>query len=984
MRKQMLITTVIFTLILTAQLSAAQLPNLALQAKVSASSEYSGDYMAKWAIDGKIPVSLSRMDIKEAWCVRGTDGLHGEFILTWPNPIEISEIIYFGRTGWLVEECFKDYQVYLDGAATPVKEGVLKMLHGPQRIAIGKTTAKKVRIKFLTAYPGAVNPGASEIAVFCESPTDKQLDEMLIAPEERTPESKTMRSELLAGKMGFEDILVVKRHAMNISHVYVYHAEGYQTGGGLYVYSPGKDGEQFRCIVDSSEGMICTADLSYDGKKVVFAWKRGGLKLCNPQQMLDDIDRSVPDNNYQIYTVNIDGTDLKRLTGGASNNLDPSWLPDGGIVFISDRKPAYAYCYVVTSPVVYRMDGDGENQKRLSANYLMDFTPSVLNDGRIIYTRWEYVDRAACPIQSLWTLNPDGTGLTGFYGNRVIAPGTFMDAQPVPGTNNVIATATNHNGPCRGGIVLIDPAKGANAKEALRNLTPEIDIYKYSNGMYGNGMSGPYEKPFPIGQDRYLVTSAGKLQLKNFKGATATLLNTDMGLGYYSAQPIQPTKCPPLITGTPMDHSAVLAKDGSVSGATATIFLRDVYHGLEPKVIRGQIKQIAVVQEIEKSTHSPQINVCLDGNGYRNIAAFGFQFPLVSCGATYAPKRLWGFAEVAEDGSAAFRVPAEVPIYFLALDAEGRAIQRMRSFTHLMPGEVQGCVGCHADRNSAAPKMASRKVTKANLQNLTKPKWGVTGFRYDQVVQPVLDKHCIECHNERKQLGGVDLTGDKTDFFSVSYDILARKGTQGERRFLEHGSVVGPAGKASRGMSPYTEWIWTINGAGGNILEIEPGRWGSPASKLAEIIRSGHPDKNGKPRINLPDADRRDVYIWIDLNVPYYGTSSSNHKNRLGSRRMYPYELDGILKEVASRRCNDCHQGNIPTKFYTRMLKPENNSFLLAPLASSSGGTEKCGQPIFKSKNDPDYKKIMDVFNPIQELLKKLPRADMLPYESTK
>ena len=144
---------------------------------------------------------------------------------------------------------------------------------------------------------------------------------------------------------------------------------------------------------------------------------------------------------FNLYMINIDGTGLTQLTDGTYNNLDPCWLPDGGIAFISDRKPAYAYCYVVTSPVLYRMDSDGSNQKRLSANYLMDFTPSVLEDGRIIYTRWEYVDRPACPIQSLWAINPDGTGLAGFYGNRVLSPGTFMDAQPVPGTNRIVATA---------------------------------------------------------------------------------------------------------------------------------------------------------------------------------------------------------------------------------------------------------------------------------------------------------------------------------------------------------------------------------------------------------------------------------------------------------------------------------------------------------------------------------------------------------------
>jgi len=272
-------------------------------------------------------------------------------------------------------------------------------------------------------------------------------------------------------------------------------------------------------------------------------------------------------------------------------------------------------------------------------------------------------------IQSLWAINPDGTGLTGYYGNRVISPGTFMDAQPVPGTNNVIATATNHNGPCRGGIVLIDPSKGANAKEALTNLTPEVEIFRYS-GVFGNGLTGPYEKPFPLGDDRYLVSSNGRLQLRSFAGDRVTLLRPERGLGYYCAQPIRETEVPPMLTGGPMDREAIFAEDGSVSGAWATVFVRDVCEGLEPHVKRGDIKQIAVVQEIEKSTHSPQNNITLDGHGKRNIAVFGFQFPLVSCGATYAPKRLWGFADVKADGSAAFRVPAEVPIYFMALDAE--------------------------------------------------------------------------------------------------------------------------------------------------------------------------------------------------------------------------------------------------------------------------------------------------------------------------
>jgi hypothetical protein len=294
-----------------------------------------------------------------------------------------------------------------------------------------------------------------------------------------------------------------------------------------------------------------------------------------------------------------------------------------------------------------------------------------------------------------------------------------------------------------------------------------------------------------------------------------------------------------------------------------------------------------------------------------------------------------------------------------------------------MPGEVQGCVGCHADRNSATSLGTGRLAMRGPVQPLGQPDWGVKGFSYQEVVQGVFDRNCVQCHNERQQDGNVDLSGDMTDFFNVSYDVLCRTGTQGQWDWIRHGSPSGPDFDKVRGMSPYTEWIWTINGAGHNTLEIAPRRWGSPASKLAEIIRTGHPDEDGNPRVNVPDDDRRRVYLWLDLNVPYYGTSSSNHKARLGSRRMLPLDLDATLDEVATRRCASCHQEGIPRQFYTRVMKPENNSFLLAPLARQAGGTQACSQPVFLSKDDPDYQKILATFAPIHALLRERPRADM-------
>jgi len=948
--------------------------NLAATAHVSAGNEYDANYLAKFAVDGSVPRLLSGEDRRAAWVVRGqATGFKGDFTLWWDQAVDVSEIVYFGRTAMIVEECFKDYEVYLDDAQQPIVRGTFEMKHGPQRIRVPKTRVRRLTLKFLSAYTSRYNPGASEIAVFSSPAGDELLAAFDLPRSERTSAARKLADDLYAGKMGFRDVLVIHRHHLRLSHVYTYHVEGYRGGGGLYVFTPGPDGGELRRLVDSSEGEIIDCDLSYDGRQVVFSWKRGGQEMAQPHRTVDEVDRSVSDHNYQVYRINLDGTGLTQLTGGPHNNLNACWLPDGGVAFISDRKPAYAYCFVTTSPVLYRMDRDGRNQRRLSANYLMDFTPSVLSDGRIIFTRWEYVDRPACPIQSLWSINPDGTALAGYYGNRVLAPGTFMDAQPIPATQKILCLATNHNGDCRGGVCVVDRSEGVNARAAVRNVTPEVDIYRVG-GVYGNGLSGPYEKPFPIDDGRYLVSKGGTLQLRDYDGSGVALLHPTEGMGYYSAQPVRSVPCPPAISTVRLDESVKLSEDGSVSGSWAVIVLQDVYRGLEPHVRRGAVKQICVVQEIEKSTFTPLIHEVPTGKGYAANTAFGYQFPLVSCGATYSPKKVCGLADVAEDGSACFKVPSEVPIYFMALDAEGRAVQRMRTFTHLMPGEIQGCVGCHADRSEQAPRPMNDLALMRTPQELKPPEWGLKGFLYPEVVQPVWDKYCVECHNARSHPRGIDLSADKTDFFNVSYDVLARMGTMGQSRPQQHNARID---SGEEGQSPYTSWIWTINGTERNIHQIEPNTWGSPASKLAEIIRGGHPDQQGKPRVNVAEEDRRRVYLWIDLNVPYYGTSASNHPGRMGSRRMLPPELEPVLSEVSSRRCAGCHPSGVPRTFYTRMIKPENNGFLLAPLAISAGGTEACGQPVFATKDDADYRRILEVFHSVRELLKRQPRADM-------
>jgi hypothetical protein len=919
--------------------------NLSLKAGISANSEYSKDYKAQFVADGYIPDAGGKNDPGHAWCVQGTTHKTGaDLTFEWDKPVVVAEIIYYGRTSWFLNECWKDYEIYHDDEQKPLVTGRFKMSHGPQRITLPEPRRiRKILLRFTSSY-GGYNPGASEVQIFSVSPTAEDLKKInKIARLRGDPfyksdtemeakiQSRRLAEDFRKGGLGFRSLVVVHRHAIQPTHVYTYHNEGFSPGGGLYVFTPDEDEGKLRELVAAPEGQILDCDVSYDGTEILFSWRKSKGEF------------------YQLYRINVDGTGLRQITDGGSYNFNGCWLPDGDIAFLSTRKPAFAYCWTSPVGVLYRMVANGENVRRISANYLNDFTPSLMNDGRIIYGRWEYVDRPAIPIQSLWTINPDGTNLGVYYGNRVLSPATFIEPRAIPGDTRVLCTMTAHNGPCRGAVGIIDPSLGVNAQQAIRNLTPEVDIGHVDRGS-GNHVRGPYESPYPLDQEHFLVSRGGTILLRDYDGTKqVVVLRGKDGMGFYNAQPIRPRSRPPIL-------SSLLPEN---TENWATVILQDVYNGLEPHIKRGEVRQICVVQEIEKSK--------MADTSYR---AFGFQFPVVSCGATYAPKKVWGYVPVAEDGSAYFKVPAGLPLYFIAIDEHGQAVQRMRSFTNFMPGEVRSCIGCHEPRNNSPRRqnllMAFRQ-SAGRPQPPTIPEWGLRGFSYSHIVQPVLDRHCVSCHSGTTPPEGIDLSGDETDFFNISYEILARQGRPGE--------------------NPYTKWIPSFNGMEENILIITPKSWGSPASKLAEVVLKGHPDQYGKPRVDVDEAGRRRILAWIDLNVPYYGTSLSNYYQRKGCRQMIPPDFDSVLQRVARARCASCHGSDnkgivkIPRKVWLRITNPELNSFLLAPLAKSAGGTEACKTVVFESKEDPDYQAILKTFEPLRKMLVERPRMDMIDRE---
>jgi len=957
---------------------AAEPENLAPLATASASSEFSDLYLARFAVDGKIPGAGSgAADQGTAWCVnKAQSGDQGRFTLVWKQPVDLAEIIYWGRTAWFITECWKDYEVYLDDGKDPIVSGSLEKVHGPQSIKIPPTKVGKLTIKFLNSH-GGPNPGVTEIQVFGQALTNRQLVELakksgplasmpwidraepahvrrliddlaaVHGPAYSQASDHASRLDALerdAQATDDEDALdriheslaqlqrdvllfdvnklvVIKRHEITASHVYTYHYEGFQPGGGLDVISATDPQSEPLTLVESPTGQILDFDLSYDGRVVLFSW------------------RQTEDAGYHLWTVNVDGSGLKQLTDGVWHDYNACWLPDGDIAFLTTRAPQFAYCWHAPVGILHRMSPDGSNPRKLSANYLNDFTPAVLDDGRIIYSRWEYVDRPAIPIQSMWTLNPDGTGLSVYFGNRALSPGTFMEARSIPGTSKVVCTMTGHNGPTRGAIGVIDRARGVNAQAAIENITPDVPVPNVDQGNGNTDGSKQYSCPCPLDRERFLVSIRGPLLVRTFSGECQSLVldSPDDGMQYLNARPIRSRPRPPVISPGP------LAK----ADPWATVFLQDVYNGLGPFVERGEVTHVRVVREMQKT-------VRIDPS----LRAFGFQFPVISCGATYAGKTVLGDVPVNPDGSVAFRVPAEIPLYFMALDSQGRAVQRMRSFTHFMPGEVQGCIGCHDHRRRASPP-DPRFVFSSPPVELMPPEWGVGGFDYSRIVQPVLDEHCIECHNPIDHDRGIDLTGDKTDFFNVSYDVLARE-NQGRRG------------------SPYVNWIPTYNGHEQNILEVQPRTWGSYQSVLAQVVATGHPDENGQPRVDLDDDSRRRIFAWIDLNVPYYGSSETAYPDATGCRQILPVDLEKVLSEVAAGRCVECHaEGKFPRRAWLRITRPELNGFLLAPLSKAAGGTEKCGRAVFETTDDPDYQSILAAFDPIQRMLERTPRMDM-------
>jgi len=629
------------------------------------------------------------------------------------------------------------------------------------------------------------------------------------------------------------------------------------------------DGTNVTTLLDCPQGVIRDLEVSWDARKLLFSMRR------------------TPPENFSIWEMDADGSGLKQLTDGAGADIDPCYLPDGRIVFSSTRDMKYCGCNWHLQGNLFRIDADGSNLRQLGRNNLYESRPSVLPDGRIIYDRWNYVDRHFGCSFGLWTMFPDGRSQALFYGENAWAPGAIFDARALPGGNPervVCIFGACHDRPW-GALVALDRRKGLDGMAPVMHSFPRDitnRICMTANLGKGREMVNPcekiidsfrslpvkYEDPFPLDGDSVLcartLIEAQKgertgIYLCSLSNGTETLIHKEARFGCFDPMPLAPRAKPPVLVDA-VDYTK----------KTGVFYLADVYHGTGMEnVPRGTIKALRIVEAPPKrdrsdhfwntdTTHRPAVNY--------------------NCTNT---KRVLGIVPVEADGSALFEVEAGLFVFFQALDADGKMVQSMRNGTTLQPGERASCVGCHEDRLEATPppKETAARHHAPHVPSL--PEGEVSRpFSYVRDVQPIWNRNCVKCHDYGKPgEKAVNLAPDLGIVFNTSYMSLRAK--------IALRWYPDEPGQPKELLKP-------VDDGPPDVLPAYA--WGSHRSRLVDMLDAGH---HG---VKLTKAERGKIIEWIDLNTPYYPTYETAFPERPYGRSPLTFDQVHELVDVTGDR----------------------------------------------------------------------------------
>ncbi len=650
------------------------------------------------------------------------------------------------------------------------------------------------------------------------------------------------------------------------------------TDGGRMLIAGLNPGEIKSDVLASHPGAFWRPDLSFDGKEILFCFKPQGEKV------------------FHLYKVNVDGSNFRQLTFGDYDDLDPIYAPDDHIIFCSTRQHTYVRCMPYThSFAVSRCNSDGTNIYVISANGEPEYSPCFLPDGRVIYTRWEYTEKALWRMQSLWTMNPDGTNSQTFWGNQSVWPDLLTDSRPIPGSNKVAFVAAGHHAVFDGTVGYIDSTKGLNYPDGLEWITRETAWPELGGGWYvkpGRGPQDPppsydyhtsgkyyaYKSPYPLSEEYMLVSirEGGvvysgsdhdwffRLYLMDVYG-NKELIQTFPHSNAWYAMPLK-SRPRPAVKPDCVKWPQIGIGEQPAPGY---VYSNNVFDNA-PSILKEKGKAIRVVQMDPKNYSTWYKSVSEDG-------------PAVSMTQADGVKRILGSVPIEADGSVYFELPSGKAVYFEMLDENGMAIHVMRSFTYVLPGEVRGCFGCHESNLNTRGNTPSRGMSiamKKGPQKLTPPTWGAEeSISFARFVQkPVLDKYCAKCHQnpESEAFKRLNMTSrpssrafrtrvndrpDDTSPFTEPYQTLVGAPFHWGNR---------PMRKNDKGVFDNLAGVLIVEGFGwsdpASYKTLQPYSCFSPTSKLVENACSGnHHD------VKVTGEDRQRLIAWVDANGPYLG-----------------------------------------------------------------------------------------------------------------
>lgn len=715
------------------------------------------------------------------------------------------------------------------------------------------------------------------------------------------------------------------------------------TGGKLCIYNVKT--KELRTILDDPKGNVRDPQIHYDAQKLVFSYLPAGK------------------NHYSLYEIQLDGTGLRQLTGKGEDvqpvgteeesiyaragwdDIEPTYLPDDQIIFGSTRSKRYVQCWLTQVTNLYKCDAEGGNIRQLSANVEVDNTPWVLPNGQVIYMRWEYVDRNHLMYHHLWTMNPDGTRQMVFYGNQKPG-GVFLGPKPIPGSGKVVATFSPGHGQREhyGKITIFDPRLGPDAPQGVQFISQKTT----------------HSDPWAFSENHFLASAQTRIVLVDGKGNEETIFTlpeawAKQGFWLSEARPVMKRQREPILTDT-TDPSA---NEG-------TLALINVYKGRQmADVPKGTIQKLLIYEVLPKPIN------------------YSGAMSEMSSGGTFSVERLLGEVPVSEDGSAYFTIPPLRSVLFVAVDAKGHCVKRMHSFTSVMPGEVTVCIGCHEERLETPGVEERDQLVKMMRTPPVVPQReeGIPEiFDFPRDIQPILDKHCLECHNHERTDGDFNVSGDWGPLYSLSYQQMSWRQLFGDNRVL----------------LPYSQHMKS---------NFKPYEIGTGSSRLLKLMEEGHEG------VKVSEEELKIVRYWLDAGANYAGTYTCNSGGTIGYylhnvnvRNDKDWPETKAMEEVIHRRCDSCHAPTeaekkigtytLPAQFYAQyypyevhqknkfvantmsqdggrynrheifnLSYPEKSKIARAPLAKSAGGLGVCeaksGQVIFADKSDSDYQKIV-------------------------